>query len=1790
MRLAHWLRPLAARLCGTPARPKPAGPRPASLRPRVDVLEDRVVPAATLLDINPAGDSLPRYADQQYAVLGGSAYFCANDGSHGWGLWKSDGTPGGTALVKDIDPTSPYETVGAMYAVNGKLLFEGYDQAHGLRLWVSDGTTAGTVPLATSPTGGVSAYRAAVVGGTLYFLGDDGVHGRELWKSDGTEAGTAMVVDLRPGGADANPGSLMALGSRVIFSATDGAGQQGLWVSDGTAAGTVKLSDAQPNRPTGAAVLNGSLYFGGLDPATNTYGLWKTDGTAAGTASVTPVRVVGEVASCNGAIYYYGVPQAGFGGGLYRSDGTAAGTTLLRGGLDSNGFTALGGAVYFQGTPGFGNGQAELWRTDGTPAGTAMVADIYPGEAPLTGQPYSSVPSGFVVVNGRLYFTATDGIHGWEVWTSDGTTAGTFLAQDINPGSGNSIPVFSNNSFPPKKLIPLGNTLLIAADDGTHGLELWSSAGNRPPTAAAAPATQTVAEGTAAAFDASASSDPDGDALHYLWDFDGDGVTDATGPQAAHAFGDDGVYSVTLTVSDGFRSAATTVTVTVTEVPPTAVLTTAVPPTDAGGNWTIPEGRGLPLNASISDPGWLDLRSGVTFSWAVTKNGAAYQTAAGPDYRFVPDDNGTYVVTLTVTDKDGSGSTSRTITVTNAAPAAHVRGPTDLAALPAGAADPNFGTGGAVVTDLGTTQDALNPNGVARQADGKIVVAATYLARPWAGPDSPAVYRTAVIRYRPDGTPDPAFGRNGVADLGTAAPGFQAAAVAVQADGKIVVAGRAPAPAGGTVFALARLNADGSADTAFGTAGTGVVVSAVAGVANAVALQGDRILVAGRGDRPEIVDVSGFVLARYTAAGTPDPTFGTDGTGVVRAEPNRPVASDYSGGGQLSGATAVAVRDGHIYLAGRITTGDDFSFPYSFFYAVARFDADGHPDAAYGGAAPPPDPSGGDSTWLTTPGWAFANTPNDGPPLSMAVTPDGRVVLVGGGGLVRFAADGRTAEALPELGAVGVAVQADGKIVIATTDYDGTGPAQVAVIRLNPDLTPDATFGTTGNGQAFPAPSINATAGSLFLQDDGSILVAGTAYTDTTFTSSDLALVRVLGRAVSARAVSEGDTITLLGTADEPGGADVPGLTFAWAVTRNGASYQTAAGPTYAFTPADQGTYVVTLTVTDKDGGASTESRMITVANAPPTATIAGPTAAVAGQVLTFTFGAVDPSPVDQAAGFTYAIDWDGDGTIDQTVAGPGSVSVTHVFPAAGGFTVRVTATDKDGGTSAAATLTVTVDPLTSANLQSSLPPGGGEVPFQAFTQTAANDVVAAVNGLTPPAQPVTIRIDLGGGNFTGITASPPANVTLVFENGTFNGASPALTVTGGLVVVRNSVLRNATNAPTILVTGGVLVLRGNVIQESTGFDQAAIRVEGGTLDLGTAADPGGNTLNVNGAGELVRNLAAAPVSAVGNGWQVNGTGVDGFALEDRVYHALDAAGFGVVSWTAGAVFVTPASGSIQRGVDAVAVGGIVSVAAGGTYSAYAAGAKPLTVAFQDGPAVTQRAAGTGAELTVTGTAGADWILFLPGSGGAVLVAVNQYPAGTFRPTGRVAAYGLAGNDTLSAFGLGIRADLFGGDGNDVLIGGGGPNVLVGGDGNDLLYGGAGRDILIGGRGSDVLAGGGGDDVLIAGRTLFDDDEVALGGLLDEWTSGRSYAQRVANLTGTGSGAAFAARQNGGTFLRVAGPAPSLVDDDAVDLLTGGGGSDLFFAQVDGDNHAARDLILDRLPSEYVIDLAYYRP
>lgn len=157
------------------------------------------------------------------------------------------------------------------------------------------------------------------------------------------------------------------------------------------------------------------------------------------------------------------------------------------------------------------------------------------------------------------------------------------------------------------------------------------------------------------------------------------------------------------------------------------------------------------------------------------------------------------------------------------------------------------------------------------------------------------------------------------------------------------------------------------------------------------------------------------------------------------------------------------------------------------------------------------------------------------------------------------------------------------------------------------------------------------------------------------------------------------------------------------------------------------------------------------------------------------------------------------------------------------------------------------------------------------------------------------------------------------------------------------------------------------------------------------------------------------------------------------------------------------------------------------------------------------------------------------------------------------------GNDHL----MGGRGNdhLLGGSGNDHLMGDHGDDVLVGGPGFDMLMAGNGRNIMIGGLHSDILIGGSDQDILIGAQTSFDGDHEALDAILAEWTSNRTYQQRIDNLQGTGSGSSFDDRLNGNVFLQAG---VTVQDDHAADLLLGRRGRDWYLSTLGQDLAMAR--------------------
>lgn len=422
----------------------------------------------------------------QMTEMDGLLYFVAisDDTDTYTQLWKTDGTPGGTTLVTHLNPTGMSMTyhIRMPTNANGTLFFFCNDE-HGEGVWKTDGTPEGTMFVKAFSKIGLGEYSPAgavgVIGQSIYFAADDGISGMELWKSDGTPEGTVLVKDLNVGPDDGMELYLpiAVFGSDLYFWADDGTHGSELWKSDGTAAGTVLLRDivegsgaSDPGYPWSMLDVAGTLFFvartnGGfpIEPM-----MWKSDGTSGGTLSVGPVPFRTQLAKAGSQLFFVGCdPDNGC--ELWKSDGTENGTALVKninasGSMlssgESLGAAEMDGKLFFWAEDGV-HGK-ELWKSDGTAAGTVLVKDLAPGAT-------SGARGGLVAVNHTLYFAGIgEDEHEW-LWRSDGTQEGTLQIKRI--GSDES------SSSSPDGLTPLNGELYFAASDASSGRELWSTDG-----------------------------------------------------------------------------------------------------------------------------------------------------------------------------------------------------------------------------------------------------------------------------------------------------------------------------------------------------------------------------------------------------------------------------------------------------------------------------------------------------------------------------------------------------------------------------------------------------------------------------------------------------------------------------------------------------------------------------------------------------------------------------------------------------------------------------------------------------------------------------------------------------------------------------------------------------------------------------------------------------------------------------------------------------------------------------------------------------------------------------------------------------------------------------------------------------------------------------------------------------------------------------------------------------------------------------------------------------------------
>jgi ELWxxDGT repeat protein len=430
--------------------------------------------------------------------------------------------------VSSYEPNSSFPD--NLTALGSWLYFSADDGQVGREIWRTNGAVTQLVS-DINPDGSSYPQHLTVQGSSLYFTADDGVSGRQIWKTTSESSTAVRVTDLQPA---ISWGSLASFNSQIYFSRNAGNAVQ-LMAHNPTTEATYLVTDLLQRGNIGQWRAAGSILYFILDqyPDGNPPALWQTNGSETflvdrgvyepgfshGGAFYYTKSEVNSAAGCYGPLKRRvgGVSQNVFlSGGAWLENvtvlGSAGSQLVLTGsprrpgsgcfppwiyGTDGNttasaykpdwgaigpsvinAFYAegpgatLGGQVFFSADDQNGGLQYsgfELWRSNGLVTegleGAVLVRDIVPGIAP-------SNPADFVALGELLFFRVADGVHGEELWRTDGTQEGTTLVQDINEnGTG------GRDGSGPSGFTVLGDYLYFHADNGISGRELWRTNG-----------------------------------------------------------------------------------------------------------------------------------------------------------------------------------------------------------------------------------------------------------------------------------------------------------------------------------------------------------------------------------------------------------------------------------------------------------------------------------------------------------------------------------------------------------------------------------------------------------------------------------------------------------------------------------------------------------------------------------------------------------------------------------------------------------------------------------------------------------------------------------------------------------------------------------------------------------------------------------------------------------------------------------------------------------------------------------------------------------------------------------------------------------------------------------------------------------------------------------------------------------------------------------------------------------------------------------------------------------------
>jgi ELWxxDGT repeat protein len=511
-RMLNWvqrslgLRPRLRRV----RRRKIAGLSHGAMSGHVVHLEPRILPAAAINVADLNGD--PDYQNdssnaREFTTIGTRTYFTYNTQvTNKPVLAYVDSATGLTTTLPDQTNFrfSPNTQISELTAFQGQLFFVATDgnasMALGRELWRYNP--------ATNQFDCITDFDG--VNPTTIELPDlstrPAINGRQTL-TDGTTTGNSK-------NEGSNPAHLTVSGGKLYFTATDDLSGQGgnreLYFYDGTKVRLVRDINTNPiffsgsSTPLQLVDAGGLLYFTAVDTASNGRELWRTDGSVGGTFMLANIKPNGDgdisdITPAGGTNVFFSANDGATGNELWFSDGNSAGTRLVKDiqgvingvnqGSNPSSMLWVNGTLYFNADDGVVG--KELWKTDGTDAGTVLVRDIaQTGPNGVFDVKQNSNPHNLTLVNGVIYFSANDGKEGFELWRTDGTTAGTQIVQLSTDPSGvpghpfagiNRNLTSSGDSTAgsyPGSLLNVNGTLYFVATDtydqfGRTNFELW---------------------------------------------------------------------------------------------------------------------------------------------------------------------------------------------------------------------------------------------------------------------------------------------------------------------------------------------------------------------------------------------------------------------------------------------------------------------------------------------------------------------------------------------------------------------------------------------------------------------------------------------------------------------------------------------------------------------------------------------------------------------------------------------------------------------------------------------------------------------------------------------------------------------------------------------------------------------------------------------------------------------------------------------------------------------------------------------------------------------------------------------------------------------------------------------------------------------------------------------------------------------------------------------------------------------------------------------------------------------